>query len=69
MTKQRIGRVKGHKRIELESAGERKRIENSWTWVCECGAEQSASTKKEAMNEWGFHILHVREGRGEEISW
>lgn len=55
----RIGPIKGHKRIEFESAGERKRIENSWTWVCECGKQESTSTKKEGMNEWRFHILHV----------
>lgn len=57
----RIGPVKGHRRMELTSAGERKREENSWTWVCECGAEESAGTKAEAMNEWRFHLLHVLE--------
>lgn len=51
---------KGHRRIELSSAGERKRSENSWTWVCECGATESASTKAIALDEWRFHMERVR---------
>ena len=52
-------RVKGHKRLELRSAGERKRSENSWTWICECGAQESASTKQETLREWKWHLQAV----------
>jgi len=52
--------MKGHKRLELRSAGERTRAENSWTFVCECGAQESTSTKAETLREWNHHIASVK---------
>ena len=48
-----------HKRIEFEHNGERRREESAWTWVCTCGATESASTKKEANREWQYHKKQV----------
>jgi len=46
--------------VELRSAGERSRAENSWTFICECGAQESANTKKETLREWRLHIASVK---------
>lgn len=58
--------MRGHKTIELAHNGERTRVESSWTWVCECGAQESCSTKQETMRERRLHLQGVRSIRTTE---
>ena len=44
-----------HKKESFEWNGETIREESMWTWVCICGAEESAGTKAEAQYEWMCH--------------
>jgi hypothetical protein len=59
--------MQGHKRLELRSAGERSRSENSWTFVCECGAQESAGTKKETTREWNHHLASVKKSETRKV--
>lgn len=55
--------MKGHKTIELAHNGERSRAESAWTWVCECGASESCSTRDETLRERRYHLDGIRKIR------
>ena len=54
-----MAKVKGHKLVELTSAGE-KRGENSWSYTCSCGAVEGTSTKQETQREYALHLARYR---------
>ena len=64
-------RVKGHKMVELTNEGgggvvngqrmrggtrERHLVERSWTFRCECGAQESCRRKQDAVFEYQQHL-------------
>ncbi len=51
-----MAKVKGHKIVELTSAGEPTRAENSWTVTCSCGFKEGCSTKEITLQEYSAHL-------------
>lgn len=56
-------RVKNHKVAALTNAGEKTRVEQSWTVTCSCGFSESCSTKAETLREFSLHIQCVLANR------